>query len=130
MLEKNPDLRLRMSKAASADIRARFSLEATVENLQAQYEKIRKQPPGNFDFKKIFGESPFDWFMSGLGDYAPLFSPGAEDSARKERRLLPFLYENSKSSLAHFLRYFPEDAKLRYWLGVLENDLTQHRKNA
>jgi glycosyltransferase involved in cell wall biosynthesis len=130
MLEKNPKLRVRMGKAAAADIRQRFSLETTAHDLRTQYDKLIKQPKKTFDFKTVLGETPFDWFMAGLGAYAPLFAPGAEDSKRKERHALPFLYEKNKSSLAHFLRYFSEDAKLRYWQGVLDHDLTQQRKNA
>jgi L-malate glycosyltransferase len=129
-LESNPDARVRMAKTAAADIRRRFSLAATAGGLCAQYENILTSAKRTFDFCPIFGETPFDWFMAGLGAYAPLFAPGAEDTKRKERGTLPFLYEKSKSSLAHFLRDFPEDDKVKHWTGVLEHDLTPHRKNA
>lgn len=129
-LEENPDMRIRMAEAASADIRNRFSLAATADGLGAHYARLMAQPKRGFDFRPILGDTPFEWFKAGLGIYTPLFAAGSEESKRKERAALPFLYEKSKSSCAHFLRTFPEDAKLRYWVGVLEHDRAKQQKSA
>ncbi len=119
-LEANPEARIRMAKAASADIRARFSLAATGEALVAQYQQVMQQAPRQFDFSTVLGNTPFDWFARGLGRYASLFGEGAEDTQRGARRALPFLYEQNKSSVFHYQRYFPDDTRLSHWARVLE----------
>lgn len=119
-LESKPDDRIRMAQAASADIRARFSLAATVKALMTQYGEIASQPLRGFDFSAVYGDGPFAWFVAGLGRYAPLFADGAEASQRSARLALPFLYEPNKSSVFHYQRYFPEDAALTHWAQVLE----------
>jgi glycosyltransferase involved in cell wall biosynthesis len=121
-LESQPEARIRMAQAASADIRARFSLAATVQALRTQYQMIASQPVRSFDFSAVYGDSPFAWFVAGFGRYAPLFADGAEESKRAARLALPFLYEPNKSSVFHYQRYFPEDASLTHWAKVLEGE--------
>jgi len=121
-LKTNPAERVRMAAAAASDVRQRFSLASTVNGLTQNYSEIMKLKPKTFDFHAVLGSTPFAWFMAGLGRYAPLFADGAEKTKRKERCQLSFLYEKNKSSLFHFLRYFPDDAKLAYWARVLEED--------
>lgn len=123
-LEAHPKERMHMGQAAAEDVRRRFSLGATVNNLVTAYHEIMQQTQRDFDFRPLFGAKPFDWFAAGLGRYAPLF---ASEGKRRERQALPFLYEKSKSSLWHFLRYFPEDATLARWARILEEDCAGKR---
>lgn len=122
LLTENHDMRIKMANAAAADVRTRFSLEATVQGLITHYEDVMKAAPRPMDFDAMFGSAPFDWFIAGLGRNADCFVAGAEDSKRKKRLQLPFLYEDSKSSVFHFLRYFPEDTSLLHWANVLRED--------
>jgi len=124
-LKTNPAERARMATAAASDVRQRFSLVATVNGLTQNYLQIMKLKPKTFNFRAVLGDTPFEWFFAGLGRYAPLFADGAEETKRKERCQLSFLYEKNKSSLFHFLRYFPDDTKLVHWARVLEEDRTQ-----
>lgn len=119
-LQQNPEARSRMALAAAADIRARFPLAETVRGLMTHYRRTMQQPPRLFHFGPLLGASPFEWFASGLGAYAPLFAAGAEESGRVARQQLPFLYETNKSSVAHFHRHFPNDARLKHWAALLE----------
>ncbi|MDX2095220.1 MAG: glycosyltransferase family 4 protein [Alphaproteobacteria bacterium] len=119
-LQKNPEARHRMAEAAAADIRARFPLAVTADGLIAQYRTIMQQEPRPFHFASVWGDTPFAWFTAGLGKYAALFAPGAEENQRVARQQLPFLYEPNKSSVFHFQRQFPKDALLKHWADILE----------
>lgn len=127
-LETHPKERAQMAQAAAADIRKRFSLEATVNNLMTAYREVMRQPPKTIDSRLVFGGAPFDWFQSGLDRYGRLFAGGSEKSLRRERRQLPFLYEKSKSSLGHFLRYFSHDSRLAHWSAVLAEDVAEQNR--
>lgn len=118
-LEAHEEEYIRLSRAAASDVRARFSLEKTVEGLQCVYNSVLPMPKRCCDVRSVMGNTAFDWFTSGLGNYSYLFT---ETASREERRRIPFLYEQSKSSALHFQRYFTEDTQLNYWAGVLKAD--------
>ena len=122
-LHDNPQLRQRMSKAASADIRSRFSIDVTETQLTEHYQRLLDTPKCRFNFENIFGSTPWEWFSACLGNYKDLFSRENIDASRHERLKLPFLYEKSKSSVFQFRLYFPDDPMLKQWSEILEEDL-------
>jgi hypothetical protein len=126
-LDTHPDARLQMGRAAAEDVRGRFSLAMTADGLAQNYQETMRKQPKRFDFR-FLGDTPFDWFCAGLGRYAQLFVAGSEDQARQTRRQLPFLYEERKSSAAHFFHYFPEDTRLKHWAAVLNEDRIDCRR--
>ena len=72
-LHDNPQLRQRMSEAASDDVRSRFSIDVTNRQLREHYQQLLNTPKRRFDFRNIFGITPWEWFSSCLGNYNYLF---------------------------------------------------------
>ena len=122
-LHDDPQLRQSMSEAASADVRSRFSIDVTERQLREHYQRLLDTPKRRFDFRTIFGSTPWEWFSSCLGNYKDLFSLETIDASRQERLKLPVLYEKSKSSVFQFRHYFPDDPMLKQWSEILEDDL-------
>lgn len=122
-LNDHPDERRKIGEAARFEVMTKYSLEATVEKLGLSYSRVSDFDRRDFEFGKIFGRSPSVWFASCLGEYAPLFHDISGLEFRDQRLLHPVLYERSKSSVLHFLRYYPSDPQLRHWASMLEDDL-------
>jgi glycosyltransferase involved in cell wall biosynthesis len=121
-LNNDPLLRQKFSEAASADVRSRFSIEVTEKQLKEHYLHLLDKPKRRFDFRHIFGSTPWEWFSSCLGKYTHLFSLENIDALRQERLKLPVLYEKSKSSVFQFRQYFPDDPLLNRWVEILEDE--------
>ncbi|MDX8551887.1 glycosyltransferase family 4 protein [Methanospirillum sp. J.3.6.1-F.2.7.3] len=120
---ENLELRRRMSTAASDDIRSRFSLEKTVHDLDLEYSCICSSPKHLIDGSGIFGNTPFEWFSSCLGECKTFFQHENSETHRFERLSVPILYEKSKASVFQYQSYFPDDPELLYWKEVLTHDL-------
>jgi glycosyltransferase involved in cell wall biosynthesis len=123
LLHDNPDIRKKMSINASKDIRSRFSLEQTVNNLDDQYAVACSYPKHIIDTRGVFGSTPFEWFSSCLGNYTEYFMSDKTRFYRINRLSTPILYEKSKASAFHYHHYFPEEPDLNYLMEVLTNDL-------
>lgn len=121
-LHDDPQLRRKMSEAASVDVRSRFSIKVTERQLHEHYRKLMDKPKQQFDFRSIFGSTPWEWFLSCLGEYRSLFSLETIDASRSERLKLPVLYEKSKSSVFQYRQYFPDDPHLQQWSKILEDE--------
>jgi len=121
-LHDDPQLRRRMSEAASADVRSRFSIDVTEQQLREHYRRLMDKPKRRFDFRNIFGSTPWEWFSSCLGEYRSLFSQETIDASRPDRLKLPVFYERSKSSVFQFRHYFPDDPLLKRWSEILEEE--------
>lgn len=118
----NLDVLKSMSDACVSDTRSRFSLEKTEQGLGQCYDSVMAGEKRCFDFQKVFGRTPSEWFYSCLGDFRQYFDGDNPDLMRFNRLQHPVLYEKSKSSVFHFLRYY-EDAELAKWAEMLEDDI-------
>jgi L-malate glycosyltransferase len=112
-----------MAQAASKDIRERFSLEKTILGLDTHYEYIMKEEKKAFNFSSVFGSSPDKWFLSCIGKYGKYFSADLGSGLRQERLRHHVLYEQSKSSVFQFFKYYPQDKALERWANMLGDDL-------
>jgi glycosyltransferase involved in cell wall biosynthesis len=121
-LVRHPQERLRLS-AACATVRDSYSVGNSAGRLDAIYRRVVDEPKRCFEFNRIFGNSPADWFLSCLGSYSRHFSEESEICGREERLQYPFLYERTKSSVFQFLSCFPADPRLARWAAMLERDL-------
>ena len=121
-LYSDPLLRQKLSVAASADVRSRFSVDITEKQLSNHYLQLIDKPKRQFSLENIFGSTPWDWFFSCLGNYKGLFLMKNINISRSERLKLPFLYEKSKSSVFQFWQYFPDDPLLMQWVKILEKE--------
>jgi len=127
LLNRDPEARRRMGEAARADVLSRFSLETTAQQLNGHYRRVMDMAKRDMDFAFVFGSTPSDWFLSCLGSSQLLFDDPDGCGHRDERLQHPVLYERTKSSAFHFLHYFPDDARLRKWATLLEDDLVSVR---
>lgn len=118
-LNSDMNLRRRMSSNASVDIGYRFDFPTAVKRIDTFYEDILGEKKREFDFSSIFGNTPYDIFMSCLGSYSNIFDAGSTEERRKHY----FLYEANKSSAFHFNKYFPNDTKLNLIVSMLEEDV-------
>jgi len=121
-LVKHPEIRQKLSHNASQDVRTRFSLEKTESRLQKHYQQVMDEPKRVIDFSSVFGKTPENWFVSCLGDYKWCFFDANKEQLRDKRKKYRFLYEKTKSSVFHFLHYFPEQKQLKEWAKRLEDD--------
>jgi hypothetical protein len=118
----HPEERQRIGEAGAQAVRRDYSVAQSAGKLADLYRAVMKSEKKTLDFSAAFGQTPADMFLSCLGDYAACFAQGDQPEARARRRALPFLYEQSKSSVFHFRDYFPEDARLAAWEALLSGD--------
>lgn len=118
----NLDVLKSMSDACVSETRSQFSLEKTEQGLRQCYASVMASEKRCFDFQKVFGRTPSEWFYSCLGDFRQYFDRDNPDEMRSNRLRHPVFYEKSKSSVFHFLRYY-EDAELTKWAEMLEDDI-------
>lgn len=128
-LNGNRDVLQKMSLAASRDIRERFPLEKTIQGLDAHYQKLILEEKKSFSFSSVFGNTPHEWFLSCTGKYAHYFTSVSDSALRPVRLRHPVLYEQSKSSVFQFFKYFPWDETLEKWVSLLQADLRYDEEN-
>ena len=112
-----------MGEAASGHVREKFSANKTASALSECYAKTLNLAKRVHDFQRVFGKTPAEWFVAGLGRYGPLLELGSTPEACTARRRHAFLYEETKGSAFHFHRSYPGDPDLRRWARMLEADL-------
>ena len=104
----HPEERKRLGEEARKYVLEKFSVERTVKALHSVYEQVLRLEKKTYDFRRVFGSRPYEFFLSCLPpELRANFSASAS---------LPYiLKEDNKSSLKHFLRTYPEDLVLRDW---------------
>ncbi len=118
----HPEERQRMRMACAQTVRRDFSVAHSAQKFAGIYRSVIEQDKVQVDFSAVIGKMPDEIFLSFLGKYAPYFAAGNEQSMRDIRLSLPFLYEKSKSSVHQFCSYFPDNARLRAWDDMLNDD--------
>ncbi len=121
-LTNHPEIRKKLSHNASEDVRSRFSLENTESRIRKHYQQVMNEPKRVINFTSVFGKTPENWFVSCLGDYKWCFFDTNTKQCRDRRKKHKFLYEETKSSVFHFLHFFPEQKQFREWAKRLEDD--------
>lgn len=116
-LNAQPDLRWRLSRQASQDVRKRFALEHTADCLLRHYQAVMTESKRELDFRPVFGDSPADWFRSCMGEEAYRFRD--DGSVNLEGELPHVLFERCKGSVFHYHRQFPGDLRLASWAKIL-----------
>jgi glycosyltransferase involved in cell wall biosynthesis len=125
-LYDNPDERKRIGINAREYIETNFTFEKNVTLMRNELDQIISMPKKVFNFKNIFGNYPYEWFLSCLGEDKTLFRNSIDGSLvsnqiiknkieEKIRNCSPILKENTKSSIRHFSTTFPDDLILQYW---------------
>lgn len=133
-LYNNPIERKRLGDNAREYVVNTFALDNTIEKMSLIYDEVMEKPKEVFEFYTIFGDKPFEWFLSCLGEDKTLFenSINRELMSDEEKTLLiesaisnsrHILRAKSKSSVNHFAQYFPNDETLRYWKQLINKSL-------
>ncbi len=122
-LNGQPDERRKMARAASSFVRRTYAPERTADALARCYERLLGRPKRRYELANVFGNTPAEWLLTGLGDYRSLIENGLHRSAASARLQHSFLYAKTKSSPFHFHRCFPGDPQIRAWTRGLESDL-------
>lgn len=110
--------RRRLSVNAAREVRRRFAIGHTADQLLGHYRAVLGEERRVFDFRPIFGETPAEWFRACQGSEARRFPD--DDLDIEMPRGPHFLYEQTKSSVFHFRDCFPDDARLARWARRLE----------
>jgi len=131
-LHDNPEERAQIGENAREYVKRHFSFERNVELMRVELDEVACIPKKQFNFVKVFGMEPYEWFLACLGeDYAP-FGDSIDDRKcsnagemeivkNKIKSCSPILKEKNKSSIRHFSDLFPVDVNLLYWKSLLDD---------
>lgn len=122
-LSENKELRKALGRKARADAIEKYDPERNRFRFNAVMNEVMKCPKKIHDFKSVFGEDAFSWFLSGCGkeeaerlNELSEYSNGHSDW--KEAVLSADGFERiytgrSKGSVEQFSRYYPGDKRLK-----------------
>lgn len=122
----NPNNRIKMGKKARQYVLNKYRNNDLLRNFYDNCEKVMRQPRDIISFKEILGETPSDWFISGIGKDSILF----KNIDKQENSILKcseILKGNNKSSVMQYAREFPDDKRLMEWMEILNK--TSRRKD-
>jgi hypothetical protein len=114
-LANNERLRRQLGENAAINLCRKFSFEKNLQKFQNEVEKMGKQKPTEKSFHDVLGPSPYNWFCSAMNE-----KDRRVLTMRKYDEMEPIFLEESKSSILHFARSFPEDEKLQGYRKELE----------
>lgn len=104
----------------------------TNENMQKMHNAIERTiqlKKEIYNFEKILGDKPIDWFLSCTGEYKQSIEKcislskrsGFESEIKEIIKSLPHIYKmQSKSSILHFYRYYLYDNDLKLLSDAIE----------
>jgi glycosyltransferase involved in cell wall biosynthesis len=104
-LVNHPDDRKRMSINASKQIAEKYSPIIMSQSMSCFYEQLMSHIKLTIDFKSIFGNDPYEWFMACQKD-------NINDLRESNHPINSVELESTKGSIKHFMNYFPTDTRL------------------
>lgn len=132
-LYRNPDIRSRLAANARIEAKRLYDMQNTLDKWDAVFEntmRLEKRPhrwERDFEHKL----TPHELYIESVGDYSGPFRAYIEN---KDRALIAhrikemfetnsIFYSDNKGSVIQYLRYFPDDAFLKEWSGLLRKGL-------
>lgn len=116
-LAKDVGLQRMIGQAGREKVCAEYSCEKNIKLLLACCEKLCGREKRVHDFTGIYGDKPVEWFLYFTGEDREIFEGYMTDGSNEEWKQLleskPIYKGESKSSIRHFLKYFPEDKDLQ-----------------
>ncbi len=127
LLHDDEVLRKTISKNAKIYIQENFTFSKNINYFRGALQSVISVPKKIYNFKKVMGQKPYEWFLTFLGKDKNYFSDTifsesleirnkSEEQVKKCRLILR---ESNKSSISHFSEYFPDDKYLKYWRGLV-----------
>ena len=102
--------RAKLAKAAASSVRERYTYTQMANAFDHHYQNLITRKKRSHAFRDIFGPTPADWFLAFQPDNS-YFSRDKETTAPPASEH-PELYQRTKSSVFHFLDYFPQHPRL------------------
>lgn len=99
----------------------KFACEENIKNMVAACLKLCESEKEVHEFESILGATPFAWFLEFTGKDRRRFT--VEDANWDSEALKdanPIYFGERKSSLKHFLSYYPQDKNLRMLVHITE----------
>jgi hypothetical protein len=120
----HPEIRKRISENAIKDVRASYTYKKSSQEFELIYQDVMNIEKHKHDFTKVFGTTPVEWFKS-FQEYPDAYHE-EEDTGNIYN--LPYtvtrsgnqykdaiMFAETKGSVKHFSKYFPEDKLLQEW---------------
>lgn len=125
MLAKKPTLRCKIGQAGRKKVCKEFSCEKNIKAMIKSFGMICGKEMAIHEFQDILGQNPFEWFLYFTGKDKYLFEVNRKNWTSEELlRKNPIYAGERKSSLKHFLYYYPNDTSLNR----IVNDMADRRK--
>lgn len=115
-LIKRPEQRLALAQQSAEFARNRYTFAEMSAGLNAHYLDLMNTEKRHHAYAAAFGARPCDWFKAFQSPNGPYADDGSlatgADLAHGE-------FEHSKGSVFHFMKYFPDNPRLRAWSRAL-----------
>jgi len=112
------ELRGRLSVTAAESARKEFSFKLSAVKFAHVYREIALDQKKKFNFLKIFGERPSDWFLAFQKNKSQF--KGEEIHLDDCKYNYYLMLEKTKGSIIHFNKYFKNDQILNNWFKSLD----------
>jgi len=124
MIAEDAGLREQIGQAGRRKVCEEFSSTKSIELLWEYYKKMCEEAKKNYNFRNVIGEKPLDWFLYFTGRDCQIFKEyllKQTKETRKQLCLCKAIYKGErKSSIKHFLKYFPMEAELQKMVDEIE----------
>lgn len=114
-LHDNPSIRMQIGKNAREYVMEKFTSEKTLKKLYKICQEVVEEPSKIFDFKQIIGNTPAEWFLSGVGNNLKYFIDNDKYDIFECSELLRL---ENKGSVFHYARLF-NDKRLISWANTI-----------
>lgn len=114
-LYENPKERSRLGEAAKKYVFENCLLKNTIQKLDEVYIDLLREKKNIYCFESLMENYPNEWFLKFTGKYKINFE-------NDDLSNIPHIfYEENKSSVSHFYKYYSNDKKIKFWYEKLCN---------
>ena len=115
-LYESEALRRYIGENARKNTILKYNQQYNKKNFQYCEKRVLQREKSCKSFNKVFGENSWEWFLSCTGEDRNLFERSLEEDSEVIHNFLkncnPIYKEQTKSSVFHFEKYYPEDSKI------------------
>ena len=114
-LYKHPDTCKKIGQCAQKSILERFSTKINTSKLNDICFEVSSLPKRKIQFVDTLGYEPFDWFLFGMDSVTQekMLSLSQQiDSTSVLQSLPQIFFQENKSSILHYHKYYPESKEL------------------
>lgn len=119
-LSESTELRKQIGINARNSVIEKYSCDENSKIFRENLKEVLGLEKRQHYFEKIYGRSPFEWFLSCTGNDREIFKQYMKNPSIEEESIRNFLLkcnpiykELTKSSISHFASYYPKDILLK-----------------